>query len=74
MIQQETLNLLEWSRLCQHLATFAATKLGSIAAQHLVIPTTKAETLNLLAQTQETYKLESSVSGGLPFGGIQDIG
>jgi DNA mismatch repair protein MutS2 len=74
LIQQETLNLLEWSRLCQHLATFAATKLGSIAAQHLVIPATKAETLNLLAQTQETYKLESSVSGGLPFAGIQDIG
>jgi DNA mismatch repair protein MutS2 len=74
LIQQETLNLLEWSRLCQHLATFAATKLGSIAAHHLQIPATKAETLHLLAQTRETYQLDQSVSGGLPFGGIQDIG
>lgn len=74
MIQQETLNLLEWSRLCQHLATFAATKLGSIAAQHLQIPATKAETLHLLAQTRETYQFDQSVSGGLPFAGIQDIG
>ncbi|NET14755.1 MAG: hypothetical protein F6K08_18920, partial [Okeania sp. SIO1H6] len=30
MIQSETLELLEWPRLCQHLATFTATKLGAI--------------------------------------------
>ena len=35
LIQAETLQLLEWPRLCQHLATFAATKLGIAAAVEL---------------------------------------
>lgn len=73
MIQTETLELLEWSRLCQHLSTFAATKLGAIAAQHLKIPTARTETLTLLAQTQEVAQLETR-TGGLKFDGIRDIG
>ncbi|MBD1923213.1 endonuclease MutS2 [Microcoleus sp. FACHB-831] len=74
MIQSETLELLEWPRLCQHLATFAATKLGAIAARHLQIPTTQAESGNLLAQTQEVYNLESRQPNALTFEGIGDIG
>lgn len=74
MIQAETLELLEWSRLGQHLATFAATKLGATVARHLSIPTTQAESETLLAQTQEGYRLENSSSSGLSFEGIQDIG
>ena len=74
LIQTETLELLEWSRLCQHLATFASTKLGSIAIRTLKIPTTQAETERLLAQTQEVYKLETQLSTGLSFEGISDIG
>ncbi|MGQ4645747.1 endonuclease MutS2 [Lyngbya aestuarii] len=74
MIQSETLELLEWSRLCQHLATFAATKLGVIAARHLSIPSTQSESQYLLAQTKEVYQLETKVISGLSFEGIQDIG
>ncbi len=74
MIQSETLELLEWSRLCQHLATFAATKLGVVAARNLVIPPTQAESLRLLAQTKEIYELENRLTTGLSFEGIQDIG
>jgi DNA mismatch repair protein MutS2 len=74
LIQSETLELLEWSRLCQHLATFAATKLASLAARHLPIPTTQPESLRLLAQTQEVYQLEARLLSGLSFDGIQDIG
>ncbi|MGF1512959.1 MAG: endonuclease MutS2, partial [Elainellaceae cyanobacterium] len=74
MIQSETLNLLEWPRLCQHLSTFAATKLGVIAAQHLVIPDSPAQTQHLLAQTREVYELESQLTTTLKFSGIQDIG
>ncbi|WP_333384992.1 endonuclease MutS2 [Microcoleus sp. POL10_C6] len=74
MIQAETLELLEWPRLCQHLATFAATKLGVAAALDLEIPTTIAQTAELLAQTQEAYQLESRAGGALSFEGIQDIG
>ncbi|WP_333376253.1 endonuclease MutS2 [Microcoleus sp. N9_B4] len=74
MIQAETLELLEWPRLCQHLATFAATKLGVAAALDLEIPATQAQTAELLAQTQEAYQLESRAGGALSFEGIQDIG
>ncbi|WP_333404676.1 endonuclease MutS2 [Microcoleus sp. MON1_C1] len=74
MIQAETLELLEWPRLCQHLATFAATKLGVAAALDLEIPANQAQTAELLAQTQEAYQLESRAGGALSFEGIQDIG
>jgi DNA mismatch repair protein MutS2 len=74
LIQTETLELLEWSRLCQHLATFASTKLGAVAARHLWIPTTQAETERLLAQTQEVYDLETQLTTGLSFEGIDDVG
>ncbi|XHL98078.1 MAG: endonuclease MutS2 [Microcoleus anatoxicus] len=74
LIQSETLELLEWSRLCQHLATFAATKLGVAAAQDLQIPESQAETAELLAQTQEAYQLDNRPGGALAFEGIQDIG
>jgi DNA mismatch repair protein MutS2 len=74
LIQTETLELLEWSRLCQHLATFAATKLGAIAARNLVIPDTQAQSQELLNQTKEVYELDSRLTSGLSFTGIQDIG
>ncbi len=73
-IQAETFELLEWSRLCQHLSTFAATKLGAISARHLRVPTALAETQTLLDQTKEVYALESRLPTGLKFDGIQDIG
>lgn len=72
LIQQETLQLLDWPRLCQHLSTFAATKLGALAAQGLQIPTTQAESESLLAQTREVYWLDQHTTG-LSFGGIRDI-
>ncbi|MEM8501584.1 MAG: endonuclease MutS2 [Cyanobacteria bacterium P01_D01_bin.1] len=73
MIQSETLNLLEWPRLCRHLATFTATNIGNVAAQRLPIPISQAESEALLAQTVEATQLESTL-GGLQFGGIRDIG
>ena len=73
-VQAETLNLLEWSRLCGQVATFAATKLGAIALRNLRIPDTQEESESLLAQTKEVYRLEGELAGGLKFDGIQDIG
>lgn len=72
MIQPETLNLLEWPRLCHHLSTFAATKLGALAAQSLALPATQAESEALLTQTREVYWLDQHTTG-LSFGGIRDI-
>ena len=74
MIEQETFRLLEWQRLCQHLATFAATKLGVIAAKNLVIPTSITETKHLLAQTIEVCQIETSLNSNWSFNGIHDIG
>ncbi|MEH1933605.1 MAG: endonuclease MutS2 [Nostoc sp.] len=74
MIQSETLELLEWHRLCQHLATFAATKLGATAARYLKIPDSQTQSEQLLGQTKEVYQLETRLTTGLSFEGIQDIG
>ncbi len=73
LIQAETLNLLEWPRLCRHLATFTATNIGTVAAQQLQIPRHIEESQALLMQTVEAAQLEST-GGGLLFGGIRDIG
>ncbi|MGB5711074.1 MAG: endonuclease MutS2 [Waterburya sp.] len=74
MITTETLNLLEWQRLCQHLSTFAATKLGVVAASQLRLPTTQTESEKLLAQTKEVYHLEQQLDSGWTFKGIKDVG
>jgi DNA mismatch repair protein MutS2 len=74
LIHAETLELLEWPRLCQHLSTFAATKLGALAARHLQIPTTPAATECLLAETREIDQLEGRLAVVLKFEGIEDIG
>jgi DNA mismatch repair protein MutS2 len=74
VIQTETLALLEWARLCQHLATFAATKLGAIAARQLIIPTAYATSQQLLTQTSEIGTLEAQLGQNLSFDGISDIG
>ncbi|WP_422662049.1 endonuclease MutS2 [Pannus brasiliensis] len=74
MIQDETLELLEWPRLCQHLSTFAATKLGAIAARQFPLPETREESLTLLARTREIHDLEQRLDGKLSFDGITDIG
>lgn len=73
MIQSETLSLLEWPRLCQHLSTFAATKLGAIAARTLTLPLHRSESERLLAETHEASLLDQQPPG-LKFAGIQDIG
>jgi DNA mismatch repair protein MutS2 len=73
-IQTETLDLLEWNRLCQHLATFAATKLGAMAARNLEITCDRETSEELLAQTKEIYNLEQKLDSGWTFDGIRDIG
>ena len=71
-MQAETLELLEWNRLCQHLSTFTTTKLGAIAATKLPIPDRYDQTWELLTQTKEVYALEER-NAGLSLDGIQDI-
>ncbi len=72
-IAAKTLDLLEWSRLCQHLATFANTKLGLEAARSLAIPATQAASSDLLEQTEAVYSLEHLRHTSLSFDGIHDL-
>ena len=74
MIHSETLEILEWHRLCQHLSTFTATKLGAIAIENLQIPLSLVESKYLLSQTKEIYELDNRLLNGLPFEGVKDIG
>jgi DNA mismatch repair protein MutS2 len=74
LIEQETFRLLEWQRLCQHLSTFAATKLGVMASSNLTIPSVVTETEYLLAQTKEVCDIEMNINSNWSFNGIHDIG
>ncbi len=69
----ETLELLEWQRLCKHLSTFAVTKLGRNRALDTPIPCTIGESELLLQQTQECYRLDEILPGGLSLEGIADV-
>ncbi|MDX2273260.1 MAG: endonuclease MutS2 [Cyanobacteriota bacterium] len=69
----ETLHLLEWPRLCLHLSTFAATKIGVLACQHWDPWRSWAETEVLLDETQEAIQLDSTLPGGLSMQGIHDL-
>jgi DNA mismatch repair protein MutS2 len=70
----KTLELLEWGRVREQLATFATTKLGSLAAQMLLPPESLQVSQRLLQETTEVYTLEEQLLGGLSLDGVQDIG
>jgi len=74
LIEVETLELLEWRRLGEHLATFTSTKLGAHAARHLPIPEHLEVSLRLLNETKEVYALEANLTSGWKFDGIYDFG
>lgn len=69
----DTLELLEWQRLCKHLSTFAVTKLGKTRALDVPIPPRLEDSQLLLSQTQECYRLDEIIPGGLSLEGISDI-
>jgi len=69
------LALLEWPRLCQQLAAFAATELGAGAARQLQPPQARAQSERLLAQTQDIRTLEAQLTEAQwSFAGIEAVG
>uniref|UniRef100_UPI0038BB61B0 endonuclease MutS2 n=1 Tax=Dactylococcopsis salina TaxID=292566 RepID=UPI0038BB61B0 len=74
LIEAETLSLLEWQRLGEHLATFTSTKLGARVARNLPIPDHRETSLTLLTETKEVYQLEANLTTGWKFEGIYDFG
>jgi len=73
-IGAETLELLEWPRLAQQLASFASTRAGDRHCTTLVPPLDFGESQRLLAETTELLGLDGLTEGGLSFSGAADIG
>ncbi len=72
-IQAETLELLEWSRLAEHLASFASTEAGRRLCLRLPLGSDLAASERLLAETTELLALDGLLEGGLSFAGVADI-
>ncbi len=72
-IAAETLDLLEWPRLAEHLAGFAGTEAGRRHCRLLPLPASPSESLGLLAETTELLALDGLIEGGLSFQGVADI-
>ncbi|GFR39680.1 hypothetical protein Agub_g152, partial [Astrephomene gubernaculifera] len=66
-----TLDMLEWPKLCEHVARFASTHAGKRACRTLSVPDDAAETLHLLEQTRAMTLLEYEWATPLDYGGIQ---
>ena len=72
-IAAETLELLEWHRLAEHLASFAGSPAGRRHCQQLPLPGSAGESRRLLAETTELLGLDGLLEGGLSFQGVVDI-
>ncbi len=70
---EETLELLEWPRLCQQLSSFASTLQGRRHCALGALPASLSESLILQARTQEIASLDGLLDGGLSFQGVGDL-
>jgi dsDNA-specific endonuclease/ATPase MutS2 len=68
-----TLHVLEWERLCHHVAAFASTSLGQRMCATLFPETTPAACESLLAETRAVDALEAEFAADVDFGGIQTL-
>ncbi len=73
-IGQEALELLEWPRLGEHLASFASTTAGGALCARLPLGADLAESRRRLAETTELVGLDGLSEGGLSFQGVADLG
>jgi DNA mismatch repair protein MutS2 len=69
----ETLNLLGWSRLCEHLSSFAQTKVGKRACEKIMPSENLALAQVWLERTGEAQALQARTVEGLSLAGVQDI-
>ncbi|WP_216594181.1 endonuclease MutS2 [Synechococcus sp. PCC 6312] len=72
-LETKTQALLDWPRLCQHLATFTATKVGAELAQAWQPAPNLRDSQQLLAQTEDAYKLTTYYLRELDFSQIKNI-
>ena len=72
-VLQETLELLEWPRLCAHLASFASTQPGRREAKATALPDDLEASRQWLARSIELAGLDGVTEGGLSFQGVHDL-
>ena len=70
---QDTLGLLEWPRVCEHLSGFASTAMGRVAARSLSLPAGLAQSRTALKETVELVTLDDLSEGGISFRGVRDL-
>ncbi len=70
---KETLELLEWPRLCEQISTFASTQKGSCESKNLLIAFDLKTANELLAETIEIGSLDEVIEGGVSFQGVHDL-
>ncbi len=73
-IEAEALDLLEWPRVAEHLASFASTRAGARHCRSLLPAASCAESERLLCETTELLGLDGVLEGGLSFQGVADLG
>ncbi|KAL3696821.1 hypothetical protein R1sor_010897 [Riccia sorocarpa] len=67
----ETLELLEWPRLCAAVAEFAGTATAKELCNDLSLPATREESQGLVDQTTAALELDSLLAGVLDFGALR---
>ncbi len=72
-LAKESIELLEWPILREHLSTFASTSMGKQAIMALEIPLKLVDTQILLEQTKEINNLENESDQIINFDGVFDI-
>jgi DNA mismatch repair protein MutS2 len=72
-VWHDTLELLEWPRLCQHLAQFASTAAGQRRCLDEPLPSDLRESQERLARSIELAGLDGVLDGGLSFQGVHDL-
>ena len=70
---KETLDLLEWPRLCENLANFASTAQGHLHCLSLPLPPDLSTSQLKLAETLELAALDGGIDGGISFQGVHDL-
>ena len=70
---QETLGLLEWPLVCDHLSVFASTAMGRVAARTLPLPDDLSQSRTALQETVELITLDDLSEGGISFRGVRDL-
>ncbi len=70
---EETLELLEWQRVCDQIASFASTSQGKRECEIGLIPNKFEVSCGYLLETIEISEIDQEIEGGLSLLGVNDI-